>query len=377
MAAVARCIDMLEGHLGKSWPRKQVERRGWLPNELLMLGHHVAALPAFLTFALRVDSVTVEPTFEEVLQDLKRGVDTATWRHVLLQLEVSRAWEAASETITFEPRIADAPRKADLRIRASRTFLVETTSLSRSMADRRWEELEHSLWMRIQSIQARTGALIDVEMAVDVAPDALEAWLIEVERVASKTSQDRPTIVTSDVGQASIRRDQNNDPGSTFHGSLRTTDGWFRLARTLVDKARQSSGEEPVWLRVDALDGFFQLTEWPSLSWPERVSRLSEATHYALEGADHLAGLVLSSSKGVAIGATNATQVDNRFDAESGTGLRRLIAPHVARETAIIPLNPAADAEHRVWADAYSAEPDWLDEDLGLAGMPPLAEFVR
>lgn len=375
-AAVVQCIDTLEMHLGRGWPRKQIDRCGWLPSELLMLGQHVAALPAFLSLALRLGSVATEPTFEDVLRHLKRGVDTSTWRHMLLQLEVDRAWQATSEAVTFEPHIADAPTRADLRIRASRTFLVETTSLSRSRADRRWERLEHELWLRIQGIQATTGTLIDVEMTADMDVEVIEAWLVEIERAAGDTARDLPAIVPSAVGQASIRRDRAGDSGSTFHGGLRTTDGWFRLARTLVEKARQSKGEEPVWLRVDALDGFFQLTEWPSMSWPDRLTRLSDATSYALKGADHLAGLVLSSSKGVALGETNAAQVDNRFDAANGTGVRRLVAPHVARETAIIPLGPAATEEQNAWADAYSAEPAWLDEDLGLVGLPPLAEIV-
>lgn len=148
-----------------------------------------------------------------------------------------------------------------------------------------------------------------------------------------------------------------------------------RLARMLVEKAHQSFGEEPVWLRVDALDGFFQLTEWPSMSWPDRITRLSEATSYHLDGADHIAGLVLSSAAGVAIGATDAAKVDQRFETDAGTGLRRLIAPHVARESAVIPLHPAAAAEHLLWADEYLTEPTWLDEDLSSAGMPALYEF--
>jgi hypothetical protein len=374
--ALVQCIDCLEERLGRGWPRKQTEKRGWFPGELLMLGNHVAALPGFLSFVLRLNSVASEATFEPVLQELKRGVTTDGWRHVLLQLEVSRAWKSTSDSITFEPEIPSTPRKADLRIRAARTFLVETTSLSRSVDDRRWEEQEHVLWMKIQAIQDRTETRIDVELADDPDPEHVEPWLIDVERVAGELTPGDSRAVDSDVGHATVQSALNEDPGSTFHGSPRTTDGWRRLARVFAEKAHQSFGEEPVWLRVDALDGFFQLTEWPSMSWPDRITRLSEATSYTLDGADHIAGLVLSSAAGVAIGATDAAKVDERFDTDAGTGLRRLIAPHVARETAVIPLRPAAAAERRLWAKAYSTEPTWLDEDLRSAEMPPLSEFL-
>jgi hypothetical protein len=60
-----------------------------------------------------------------------------------------------------------------------------------------------------------------------------------------------------------------------FVGAAVTRDGWHRLGRAVHAKARQSSGALPVWLRIDALDGFFQFTEWPALEWPERIKRVA------------------------------------------------------------------------------------------------------
>jgi hypothetical protein len=249
-----------------------------------------------------------------------------------MQLEVSRAWRGRDVSIVFEPAIVGSERRADLEItRKPRTFLVETTSLSRAADDLQREAFEHELWQLVKRIESRTDARIDVQLSDDFEANGVEGWLHEIEEIARSVVGQRARVVESAVGRAEIWSAQGRSVETVFNGGLQVTDGWRRLARTLHGKARQSAGEQPVWLRVDALDGFFQLTGWPRMSWSDRIERLADAAQSVVAGFDHVAGIVLSSSASVAIGATEPAQVDERIDTERGTGLRRLISDHVVR----------------------------------------------
>jgi len=160
-------------------------------------------------------------------------------------------------------------------------------------------------------------------------------------------------------------------PASSFVGATATQGGWYRLGRALHRKVCQSAGAVPVWLRVDAVDGFFQSTEWPTLSWSERVDGVAARLRYfAGVDAGHVAGLVLSSGSAVALNADDPAVENKTVHTKHGTGLRRLLADHVARETVVIPLRDDATTEQNEWAVAYSSEADWLRRDIAEKGFP-------
>jgi hypothetical protein len=143
-------------------------------------------------------------------------------------------------------------------------------------------------------------------------------------------------------------------------------------------KARQSAGSLSAWLRIDALDGFFQLTEWPTLDWPERIRRVATTLQrdLAAAGAAHLAGVVLSSGAATAPGATNPAAENQTVHTDHGSGMRRLFAAQVVREMVVIPLRPDAFPEQARWVAAYSAEPEWLLDDLAGCAFPRLDAFT-
>ena len=87
-----------------------------------------------------------------------------------------------------------------------------------------------------------------------------------------------------------------------------------------------------------------------------------------LAGANHLAGVVLSSGPAVALGATNPTVENQTTLSTAGCGLRRLISPHTVRETVVIPLRDDVTDQHERWTAAYAAEPEWLPQDLSGKG---------
>ncbi|MGH3627744.1 MAG: hypothetical protein ACRDRL_09940, partial [Sciscionella sp.] len=62
---------------------------------------------------------------------------------------------------------------------------------------------------------------------------------------------------------------------------------------------------------------------------------------------------------------------------EGSIGLRRLLAPHLVRESLIVPLRDEGVELASVWAKAYGSEPAWLDQDLASLGLPALADCWR
>ncbi|MGH8934242.1 MAG: hypothetical protein ACRDZO_27305 [Egibacteraceae bacterium] len=129
-------------------------------------------------------------------------------------------------------------------------------------------------------------------------------------------------------------------------------------------------------MRVDALDGFFQFTEWATLEWAERVDRVATRLREDLAGAGHLAGVVLSSGLAVALGATDPTAQNQTTHSASGCGLRRLVSAHTVRETVVVALRDDATEQQERWAAAYATEPDWLQQDLSDRDLPQFVELL-
>jgi hypothetical protein len=124
------------------------------------------------------------------------------------------------------------------------------------------------------------------------------------------------------------------------------------------------------------LTGLFQFTEFAALEWAERVERVAAKLREDLVGADHLAGVVLSSGLAIALGATDPTAENQTTRSMSGCGLRRLVSAHTVRETIIVALRDDAIDQQERWVAAYSTGPDWLPRDLSDQGLPPLGDFL-
>lgn len=363
--------------LGPSWPRRQFERKGWWPGEFNMLTFHAAALPQFLALVARLESAAREPTFETVLRGLKRGVTTADWRHALLQLEVNRAFRGSGTAVTFEPEISGGQNSADLLVMPSgdRPFLVEATSLARADVDLAWEEYEHRMWQAVTALELRHNVNIVVELIDHLDEVETAAWLDAIEQEASSSGRGLQRVERA-VGRAVVRPAGSPMLERTFVGAVAARDGWRRLGRALQAKAHQSAGPLPVWLRIDALDGFFQFTEFATLEWSERVERVATNLRENLASAGHLAGVILSSGLAVALGATDPTAENQTTRSTSGIGLRRLVSPHTVRETVVVALRDDVVDQQERWVAAYAAEPDWLVQDLSDQACPQLANFL-
>lgn len=377
---VARLVlEGLRELLGPTWPRRQQAAFGGLPGELRLFASHAAALPQFLNLALRLRAALDEPTFAPLRTALVRGLTRSDWRHLVLQLEVARLGAATGLRARFEPRIAGTARSAHVvlgELEKQPRLLVETTSLFRSVPDLAHQTYEQRLGWAMRGIEQRHGVFLQMELTAHDDEDGTATWLGRIDAAAAVVRRTgTPQTVSGPAGTATIWAEAPTEPWTTFAGAAHGEDGWRRLARALFGKARQTSGASAAWIRIDALDGFFQFTDWRGHSWTDRVDRLAAAAQATVAGADHVAGIVVSSGPATALGARDPTAEDVTATTTAGVGLRRLLAPHVVRETFVIPLQPAVSDQMTVWSTGYAGEPAWLDHDLTAAGLPLLSAW--
>jgi hypothetical protein len=304
-----------------------------------MAGWHASARPLFASFVTRLHEARSEATFAPVLALLRRGVGAAQWRHVLLQLEVARAARAIGMTATFEPPIpGEGVNLADVLLTDDdvATMLVEATTLFRSDEDKTWEDYERRLGWAITAIEQESDVTVITDDHLD-EPDTHEV----LDRVGEAAAESRRTgseqIVETALGRFVVSATHPDGTVTSFAGAVQSGDGWRRIRRTLLGKARQSTGQRPVWLRVDTLDGFFQFTNWRTLPWDERVAQVANAVRASLADVGHVEGVVLSSGAVVCLGGLDPATENVDVAVGSSLGMRRLLAPHLARETVIVP----------------------------------------
>ena len=370
----------LRSMLGDSWLTRQYRKQGRLPGELLLAGTHHYALPQALWLVLRLDRASTEPTFSKVKAELRRGAESAAWRHTLLQLEVARAAEDQGDACSFEPAIPGSNKNGDLLIMSGtdQTWMVETTTVPRAAIDLAWEDYEDSFTAATRLIERRHGVTCVVVLDDHMAEDETKAWLAAVEDVARSTNGS-PAVQTvpSEIGTVTIHRGAVPAGTATFTGAPQYRNGWHRLGRALAAKAVQVRGPWPAWIRIDCLDGLFQFTDWAKETPQDRIAAISAAIRQNVQWPDNAEGVVLSTGPAVCLGAREPSTEDATVQTPDGAFIRRLLAPHLVRETLVIPLRDHTNSRAEWWVDAYSHEPEWLDQDLEKAAQPRFAQLWR
>ncbi|HCT77516.1 MAG TPA: hypothetical protein DGG94_13075 [Micromonosporaceae bacterium] len=382
---VAELLDGLAGILGEEFPERIFDKFGGLPGHLLLLGSHRIALPQFLSFALALRVAARDPTFRPVLNGAVAGMDVPAWYHLLLQLEAGRACREMGYQVTYEPAIVGSASKADLMVEGGdEPWLVETTVVLRADADKSWERYEDTFMDRIRAIEHRnrvTCVIVLNDHPADKPANGglgsiTEAWLTEIDS-AAKTARAAmaPQVVPAEHGSVTIHPDGVPTGTATFTGALQERDGWKRLRRALAGKAKQIDGTIPVWVRIDCQDGLLAFGQWPKMPYAERIASMADAIHNEIQWPRCARGVVLSSGPALSMGATETNVETLTTETDNGIIMRRLTAPHLVRETVIIPVTPAGWSVARQWRDAYGTEARWVQSDLAAAGYPHMNEL--
>lgn len=333
LAATSWALDLLEEAFGRSWPVRQFRQQGWVPGFLLGYASHRSELPRLLDVACRIDRFRHSPTLWPVLSQVKNSVTDSGWRHLMLQVEVARLAETFGASARFEPLIEGSDRSGDVEIAwDGQRVTVETTSLSRADTDRAHQRFESELHRSLQNVAWARSVAMEVSLSAHPAGDLDSSWIESIDSAAATVARTGARLTVA-RGWARIlitpaTHDGELAPGfTTFTGALHQRDSWQRVRGVLRDKARQSIGAPDVWIRMDALDGLFALTNWARLNISDRVGVIADAIASALEDADHVHGVILSSGANVNLDSPSEPLLHQRADAESATMLRRLIAP--------------------------------------------------
>lgn len=342
--------------------------------------HPPVRLPQALWFILRLDRAVTDPTFAKVKAEFRRGADSAMWRHALLQLEVARAVRDQGDDVVFEPAIPGSTRNGDLLVAGgtNRAWMVETTTVPRAAVDLQWQAYEDSFQTAIRQIELRHGVTCVVLLEDHMALDETRAWLAAVEDAAkSMISGSDVCTVRSEIGTVTAHREPVAVGTAVFTGAAQYRNGWQRLGRTLAAKAEQVRGPWPAWIRVDCLDGLFQFTDWMKMAPQDRLEAIAEAIRSNVQWPDNAEGVVLSTGPAVSLGATDRAAEEATVQTPDGAFVRRLLTPHLVRETLVVPLLGHSSDRAEWWLSAYAHEPEWLDQDLQAAGQPQLARLWK
>lgn len=310
VATMRWALKRLRTLLGDSWLVRQYRKQGRLPGELLLAGTHRYALPQALRFILRLDHIAAEPTFAKVKAELRRGADSATWRHALLQLEVARAAEDRDDAVSFEPAIPGSKSCGDLLIDGGtdQAWMVETTTIPRAAIDLDWQDYEDQFKGAIRRIELRHNVACVVFLDDHTTQDETQAWLAAVEAAAESTvGLTGMCAVPSEIGVLTVYREAAPPGMAVFTGAAQYRNGWHRLGRKLSAKAAQVRGPWSAWIRVDCLDGLFQFTDWAKMVPQERLAAIAEAIGHHVRWPCNAEGVVLSTGSAVSMGATDPT----------------------------------------------------------------------
>jgi hypothetical protein len=109
----------------------------------------------------------------------------------------------------------------------------------------------------------------------------------------------------------------------------------------------------------------------------DRLDAIATEIRPRVSWPDNAEGVVLSSGPAVSFGAPDPDAETITTRTAGGTFLRRLLSPHLIRETFIVALRDDAVERSDWWASAYDAEPSWLDADLTVAGHPEVRQLWR
>src|SRR5258706_11069395 len=107
-----------------------------------------------------------------------------------------------------------------------------------------------------------------------------------------------------------------------------------RLVARIRDKANQTEGASPVWLRIEDLAGLWMMLSEMTLE--QKLAMLTPILQSELDPLLHIAGIVLSPGAAWST-ASAAESVRETWRAGGATALRRPLPGHRERETIIVP----------------------------------------
>ena len=398
-----RAVDMLRDLFGETWLADNAAI-----SETVPLMHHdwwplrnPRAVVRVLELAARAALVRQHGGAESLLEQARQvrsGRESVMreFKHLCLALEVAAFAITGGWRVAYEQPLPSG-RRPDLWLRRDGLeYLVELTVVSFDRDFRAAEAWLENLRFAFHGIEARHH--VDTTRQIETMLDDEET-----RAVAGRGRRRRPTHRcgrdhADRAARRSCRRSlpEGQRPTSTVStGPAQFRDVWERVAARLEEKAEQTRGGPPAWLRIDDVGTMFKLTDWSAAPLPERLAQLAHNVGIALAGAPHVRGVILTGGdQYAAAGAVGETAWSDSVDharlpdagprryqiGDGPLAMRRIIPGPRQRLTFVIPtqhphvLLPAGiGLEPGLW---YDDEPTWLDRALRELGHPALQTIV-
>jgi hypothetical protein len=377
--AAHRAVASIRRALGEDFLQRALAIPGGHP--IFSLGHW----PANQVIWVYVNLFQLAAQFEllrrprsqlwKVTRSLQANFDPTNWTHGLLQLEVASLGLQAGWHTLFEPALGTG-RLADLRMdNGSATLLVETTSLGFSVLEQRALAFFHSLTFRVLEIEMRHNVHLSGQLCDVTSPETVAEWFQKIEVAAAATAGDGISRSVSGPagGLVQVSGQLPTEESVRLNGALVETDPLRRMVARMRDKANQTEGASPVWLRIEDLAGLWMMLSEMTLE--QKLVMLTPILQSELDPLPHIAGIVLSP------GATWSTAsvaefVRETWRAEGATALRCPLPGHRERETLIVPRSGSLQVASTPMIDWYAREEHWLNWALEQLGFPPPEELL-
>lgn len=316
--------------------------------------------------------------------------------HLRLVLETAGWAFRDGYNVEFEPELGTRKRPDVLIHTGDRQqVLIEVTSQTQDKAMRavrRYGELVQRLTWAIES-DHQVAVTMTSERPLDDGD--VHAWFGAVASAAGRVASGGPIEKVQWEENVATVHPSGTQLTDIHVGPSLSGDAWPRLADRLAQKAGQTSGGPPAWIRVEVDYSLFALTNLASLEPEARLRALAWNVAIALVDAPHVLGVVLGPPRGIGAGdderlllpsAEDPTRLGlvlptpvfrERAVASGPTAVRCALPGGWARTTFVLP-NPACDAEDPLRpGTVLAAEGGWLDWALDRLGMPGTAALVR
>lgn len=343
---------------------------------------NAGAVVRFVERAVRIALLS-----HENAERLRPGIDLTSeeFRHMEIILEVCGLAARDGWNLNVEAEL-ETRKKPDLRLeQLGRRYQVEITIQGKSRSVRQSEEFSDALSALTFAIEREFPVITNTVATRIVSEDEIAQWKTDVEKAASEVSCHGVPRAVEHAGIRTTLRAVIEGKGRSYDGPLVAEDAWSRFAVRVLQKAAQTAGGPPTWIRIDELGGLMWLTSAVYLQPHEQLEALVHNLEITLADHSHVVGVVISHS---ANPNWEGTSPDFTYLGDSALGLdgpavfERVLQGKRRRRTFLIPLvrgqrlvlPRGSGLPIGRW---YADERSWLDWALDELKQPSLDEILN
>ncbi|RIV26126.1 hypothetical protein D2Q93_05410 [Alicyclobacillaceae bacterium I2511] len=308
--------------------------------------------------------------FGQIRKTLRTNKSLFGCGHALLQLEVAGFALRQGHDIEFEPDL-ESGSKADLKVHTGdHPTVFEMVQMGTDHAFRATATFRDRLNRELMGLSMAHSLSIRGDILRIADESELTHLMGDLDTKARELNAvGKSFVIHSDLARLTLIKSERAGLPE-LSGPPTQSDDWARLEARISEKARQTSGAENVWIRIDGLSGLWYFTGWARHSLREKLRLIAPLCQAAIRRYDHVSGIVISNGRAWQTGQPEETVcVDGNF------ALRRHFIDGWERETIIIRRDKRSRKEVDFIMAWYAQEPSWLDWGLSQLGYPAVTEI--